>query len=144
MTAEPADKATRIGIAVVEHEGRYLVGTRGPDGPLAGYSEFPGGKCQADETPAATAIRECFEETGLRVEIVELLLELEFDYSHGRVDLRFFLCRPVADSDVTALGASFTWIPAQWLSERRFPDANAPVIAKLIERARWNSAPGSA
>ena len=49
----------RIGIAVVEHEGRYLVGTRGPDGPLAGYAEFPGGKCLPDELPEMCAIREC-------------------------------------------------------------------------------------
>ena len=36
MSSEP----TQIGIAVVEHEGRYLVGTRGSDVPLDGYDEL--------------------------------------------------------------------------------------------------------
>ena len=38
-------KLVRVGIAVVEHANQYLVGVRGPIGPLAGYDEFPGGKC---------------------------------------------------------------------------------------------------
>ena len=49
----------RIGIAVVEHAGRYLVGIRGPDVPLAGYAEFPGGKCLPNESPEDCAVREC-------------------------------------------------------------------------------------
>jgi 8-oxo-dGTP diphosphatase len=125
-----------IGIAVVEHEGRYLVGIRGPEGPLPGYAEFPGGKCDRDESPAGTAIRECFEETGLRVEIVEPLLEREFDYPHGRVDLRFFLCRPTTGSNVSDLRGTFRWAGATELARLTFPEANGPVIDKLIERAQ--------
>jgi mutator protein MutT len=125
-----------IGITVVEHEGRYLVGTRGEGGPLPGYAEFPGGKCHGDETPAEAAIRECFEETGLRVEITEPLLEREFDYPHGRVELRFFLCRPAAGSDVTRPQGAFRWVDARELTALQFPEANAPVIDKLLDRTR--------
>jgi mutator protein MutT len=132
-------KTTRIGIAVVEHHERYLVGVRGESGPLPGNSEFPGGKCHAGETPAAAAIRECFEETGIRVEIIEPLLEREFDYPHGRVDLRFFLCRPAAGCDVTQLRGSFCWIPSRELSSLRFPEANAPVVDRLLDRARYTT-----
>ena len=49
-------KLVRVGIAVVEHANQYLVGVRGPIGPLAGYDEFPGGKCIANETAAACAV----------------------------------------------------------------------------------------
>lgn len=133
---EYMSRGNEIGIAVVEHQGRYLVGTRGPDGPLPGYAEFPGGKCDLDEeTPAGAAIRECFEETGLRAEIVEPLLEREFDYPHGRVDLRFFLCRPAAGSDVNDLRGTFHWADAGTLSRLKFPEANGPVIDKLLDRA---------
>ena len=55
-------KLVRVGIAVVEHDRKYLVGVRGPTGPLAGYDEFPGGKCIGYETAAACAVRECMEE----------------------------------------------------------------------------------
>jgi len=140
---EPA-QPTRIGIAVVEHQGRYLVGTRGEGRPLPGYAEFPGGKCHADETPAAAANRECFEETGLRIEIIELLLEREFDYPHGRVDLSFVLCCPAPGSDVTQMRGSFRWVAINELPHLKFPDANAPVIDKLVERARPNAQSGFA
>lgn len=125
-----------IGIAVVEEHGRYLVGTRGEGGPLAGYAEFPGGKCNEGETPAGAALRECFEETGLRVEVIEPLLAREFDYPHGRVDLRFFLCRPAAGSNTAALRGSFRWVDADELARLKFPEANGPIIDKLIERAQ--------
>lgn len=124
-----------IGIAIVEHNGRYLVGTRGPDGPLPEFAEFPGGKSHADETPAGTAIRECFEETGLRVDIIEPLLEREFDYPHGRVDLRFFLCRPAPGSDTTQLRGSFRWVDADALVRLQFPEANGPIVNRLVEHA---------
>ena len=48
----------QVGIAVVEHAGRYLVGVRGPDVPLAGFAEFPGGKFLINESPFDCAIRE--------------------------------------------------------------------------------------
>ena len=134
---EHMSRGNEIGIAVVEHQGRYLVGTRGRDGPLPGYSEFPGGKCDLDEeTPAGAAIRECFEETGLRVEIIEHLFEREFDYPHSRVDLRFFLCRPAAGSDVHNLRGTFRWVEAAELMQLQFPEANGPVIDKLLDRSR--------
>ena len=54
-----------IGIAVVEQAGHFLIGTRGPDVPLAGFAEFPGGKCYEEEAAEDCAVRECLEETGL-------------------------------------------------------------------------------
>ena len=84
----------RIGIAVIEHDGRYLIGIRGPDGPLPGYAEFPGGKCHPDESAEECAVRETLEETGLIIIIERLLLRREFSYPHATVDLHFFLCHP--------------------------------------------------
>ncbi|HUG19005.1 MAG TPA: NUDIX domain-containing protein, partial [Planctomycetaceae bacterium] len=60
-----AERAVRVGIAIVEHQGRYLVGTRPADADLPGKLEFPGGKCEEGESPEHAATRECLEETGL-------------------------------------------------------------------------------
>ena len=54
-----------IGIAVVEHQGSYLIGIRPAGASLAGFAEFPGGKCEAGEEPAAAAVRECLDGTDL-------------------------------------------------------------------------------
>jgi mutator protein MutT len=130
MTAEP----TRIGIAVVERDGRFLVGIRGDDGPLPGYAEFPGGKCHPGESPAECAIRECREETGLRVDVTQPLLSRQYEYPHGRVDLHFFLCTPARESDFARTHARFRWVAAPELSSLKFPPANDEVITRLVDR----------
>jgi len=126
----------RIGIAVVEHAGCYLIGTRGPDGPLPGYAEFPGGKCDPDEPPDACAIRECLEESALAISVEKLLLNREFVYPHATVDLYFFLCHPLDVQDVDVDHHGFRWVPAKELQLLKFPEANAPVVQALCELAK--------
>ena len=131
--------STTIGIAIVEHEGRFLVGWRSDDQVLAGHAEFPGGKCEPDEEPAACAIRECLEETGLPVTPVEQLNHCEFTYPHGTVDLHFWLCHlaPGVDSEKITLASQsgFRWVPREELSRLDFPDANREVIRQLSRQA---------
>ncbi|MFG0335817.1 MAG: (deoxy)nucleoside triphosphate pyrophosphohydrolase [Maioricimonas sp. JB049] len=131
---QTAGNPTRIGIAVVEREGRYLVGVRPPERPLAGMAEFPGGKCDPDESAAACAVRECLEETGLRVEIRELLQEQLHEYPHDVVHLHFFLCSLVSGEPLEANG-TFRWCVLQELAELEFPEANEPVVQQLLDRA---------
>jgi mutator protein MutT len=118
----------RIGIAVVEHDGCYLIGTRGPDSPLPGYAEFPGGKCQPDESAEDCAVRETLEESGLNIIIERLLLRREFSYPHATVDLHFFLCHPIDQRSVSDDHQGFRWIPASELAALKFPEANEPLV----------------
>ena len=121
----------KIGIAVVERDGKYLVGTRGPDGPLPGFSEFPGGKCHPGESPADCARRECFEETGLEVEPLELLHNQQHDYPDVAVDLFFWRCVPRVAREIAADHNGYRWLPAAELPRLKFPAGNQQVIAKL-------------
>lgn len=124
---------TPIGVAVVEHRGRYLIGFR-PDGcPLAGYAEFPGGKCHLGETPGLCACRECLEETGLEVRAVDLLMHRVFTYPHGTFDLHFWLCRPTSRAIVVDEHKGYRWVPAGELSSLKFPEANLPLIDVLAK-----------
>ena len=140
--SDASSAPTRIGIAVVEHDGRFLVGIRSEDGPLAGYAEFPGGKCHADESAAECAIRECCEETGLRVDVTGPLLSREYEYPHGKVELHFFLCTPAAGSAHVPSHAGFRWVLAPDLPTLRFPPANDVVIDRLVDRSA-NRRPGT-
>jgi 8-oxo-dGTP diphosphatase len=121
---------TRIAVAVVEHDGQFLVGIRPQGVPLAGYSEFPGGKVQADESPEQAAVRECLEETGLEIELLGDYPALVHQYDHDRLRLYFFRARCV--SQPVDPQPPFQWVRRAKLAERMFPPANDALIAHLL------------
>jgi mutator protein MutT len=120
---------TRIAIAVVEHDGRYLIGRRAEGAPLAGLWEFPGGKIQAGETAELAAARECLEETGLAVEVGPAYPPVVHQYAHGKVALEFFACRPLEPERKPK--APFRWVLAEDLGAYEFPAANGGLVAYL-------------
>jgi 8-oxo-dGTP diphosphatase len=122
---------TPIAIAVVEQEGRFLVGMRPEGVPLAGYAEFPGGKVRADETIDATACRECREEAGLEVVPSGPPEIVDWQYDHGAVRLHFVPCRVVAAREPRA---PFRWVERSELALLSFPPANAALVASLVGR----------
>lgn len=68
-----SDHGPRAGIVVVRDRSVLLV--RQYRLLIDGFSwEIPGGKIDDGETPEVAAVRECFEETGLRCRRVDLLL----------------------------------------------------------------------
>ena len=127
--------AVRIGIAVVESAGRILVGERSPDSPLPGLAEFPGGKCESDETPRACAVRECQEETGLIVIPQEQIATIEHSYPHGDVELHFWRCGLSPElPDMATPVSPFRWIQFEELASLQFPDANRSVLDQLLQK----------
>jgi len=126
----------RIAVAVVESDGHTLVGVRPDGGDLAGYHEFPGGKCESDETPRACAVRECREETGLVVVPREHLVTTTHDYEHARVEIHFWRCVLSPDlPDRAAARDGFQWVPLSELNSLKFPEANNEVLRLLAPSA---------
>lgn len=122
---------TRIGIAVVEHAGRFLVGVRRADSPLPGKAEFPGGKCEAGESPAECAVRECLEETGMAVVPVRLLDQRVHTYAHGTVELSFWLCEFIEQKQIAQDRTDHQWVSREELQALDFPEANRHVVDLL-------------
>jgi 8-oxo-dGTP diphosphatase len=113
---------------------------------LAGYWEFPGGKCRPGEPPEDAAVRECREETGFEVIAVCVRCRVTHQYDHGTVDLSFIDCRLAPDphaapgcriserSEGRALPGPlppFRWVAACDLINYKFPPANAQVVREL-------------
>src|SRR5262245_44090621 len=117
---------TPIAIAVVEWEGRFLVGQRPAGVPLAGLWEFPGGKIEPGESPEEAAVRECREEAGLVVESLWRYPQRVQQYDHDRLTLHFIACRPVADTP-TDSKPPFRWIPREEQPQYEFPSGNRGV-----------------
>jgi len=123
------DEPTLIAIAVVEDSGNFLVGVRPEDVALAGFSEFPGGKVETGESPAAAAVRECLEETGLHVRVVATFPEHVHHYEHDQVRLAFFHCCPKQPGEQPR--APFRWVERAKLGTLRFPAGNDALLAML-------------
>lgn len=126
---------TPIAVAVIEHGGKFLIGRRPEGVPLAGYWEFPGGKVQADETPADAARRECREESGLEVTIVGEFPDVVHQYDHDRLRLYFFECRltseQISPADEPPTPPGYRWVSRRELRDYQFPPANDALIALL-------------
>ena len=127
-------EAKQIGITIVRHSGHVLVGVRHEGQVLAGWAEFPGGKCESGEDPATCAARECLEETGIAVQPVELLERIEHRNEYGSIDLHFFSCRLVVDDagDWPQPTNGFRWIPIAELATLSFPEANRSIVERLV------------
>ncbi len=108
-----------------------MVGLRPAGKPLAGLSEFPGGKVHPGETPAEAAERECREETGLSIIVVEPYPIVEHDYPHGRLALHFFHCMLAKPTDEATPSEPFRWVEREELARLKFPEANRALLEAL-------------
>ena len=122
---------TRIAIAVVEHDGRFLIGQRPEGVPLAGLWEFPGGKIEAGETAEQAAVRECREEAGLIVQPMFRYPAAVHEYAHGAVELEFVGCGVVSGEQVEPQ-SPFRWVKRRELAQYEFPQANRELIRQLL------------
>ena len=111
-----------------------MIGRRVENNVLGGFWEFPGGKAESGETPAATAVREAAEELDVEVEPTESLPPLHLDYPHARITLTPVLCRITCGEPRPLAAAELRWIPLTDLPRYPFPPANAPLIKTLLAR----------
>lgn len=122
----------QVAIGLIWRNDCLVVGRRPEGKPLAGYFEFPGGKCEPGETPLQTVVRECLEETGLRVHATSLRLVGEQQYAHGRLRLHFVDCTLAEPSDeIPELPPPFQWIPRNQVVTLSFPAGNDEVLRTL-------------
>ena len=130
-----------IGVgAVIVSDGRALLIRRGQP-PLLGEWSLPGGVLECGETLRDAAIREAREETGLVVEVGEMLgvYERVIRSEDGRVRYHYvlidFLCRAVAGelkagSDAAEAG----WFSCEELPALRLAFDADDVVRKGLER----------
>jgi len=112
---------------------RFYIQKRPSKGHLGGLWEFPGGKAEAGETPEQALIRECREELGCGVEIVESLPVVRHAYSHFKIEMSPFICRlESGGGEPRALeNQEFKWIGMDELDDYPFPGANHKFFPKL-------------
>lgn len=123
--------------AIVEHEGRVLlVKRRHP--PAADLYAFPGGRSEPGETLEETALRELFEETGLRGRSPQLFAfydlkgEEDGDGPPSHFHLSVFRVELAEMAEVMAADDA---LEAAWFALEDAPSLAAPAsVIECIER----------
>lgn len=128
------EQVIRVGVAVVQWHGAFLVGVRDDTKVLAGLAEFPGGKQRDGESAIECAVRECLEETQLVVNPIRVHSCVTHRYAHGLIELTFVLCEPA--NEKSAPGHGFRWVPRKELAQLNFPAANHALIEQLREETQ--------
>ncbi len=131
MRLDEPDRPICVGIGLIERAGNFLIRQRLAGQAMAGYWEFPGGKCEAGETPELATERECLEEVGVQVVVGKLFRRIVHRYPHGLVELHYFRCRIPETRDEPRPDSGFRWVAADDLLRYRFPEANEAVIEVL-------------
>lgn len=124
-----------VAIGVICHDQQVLLAWRHADRPQGGCWEFPGGKLEADETPAAALKRELEEEIGITA--IAFTQWGSFTYSYGlgetarQVRLHIFRVHAFSGEPFGREGQSVEWFDRQALAHIPIPAANLPIVRWL-------------
>jgi 8-oxo-dGTP diphosphatase len=126
----PRAPLTVVGAAILNDRGQVLAAQRAEPPALAGGWEFPGGKVEPGESDEAAIVRECQEELGVVVQLVDRLGS-DLPLRDGRGVLRVWLAR-LADGEPRALEhAALRWLDATELDDVAWLPADAPLVEQL-------------
>jgi 8-oxo-dGTP diphosphatase len=120
--------------------GRYLITRRRRGSHLAGLWEFPGGKLEAGETPAACLRRELGEELSATFTVGELVETVRWEYPDRTVILHFFDCRHASGDIAPTEGQAMEWVEPARLLGYDFPPADRELIQRLSRRGPQRTA----
>ncbi len=116
--------------AVIERDGRFLLGLRPAGTHLAGHWEFPGGKCDPHETHAEALRRELHEELDIEAEVGALEHAVTHVYPERTVELHFYRCTCTGEAK-GMIGQDVRWVAREDLAHLPFPEADGELIARL-------------
>jgi mutator protein MutT len=129
----PQKKYRRIGVGVIwdRDRQRILIDRRLPEGELAGYWEFPGGKIEPNEDAEACIKRELQEELAIDVEVGDHLITIDHEYETLKVRLIVHHCTLVSGEPQAIACSEIRWVTVEDLDSYQLPSANYQIVQAL-------------
>jgi 8-oxo-dGTP diphosphatase len=120
-------------VALIDVDGRVLLGQRPEGKSMAGLWEFPGGKVESGETPEAALVRELNEELGIDTweSCLAPLTFASHSYEKFHLLMPLFACRKWNGTPQSRENQALKWVNANELSSYPMPAADIPLIPIL-------------
>lgn len=121
---------------LIQEGKRYLLIKRAAE-PDAGLWTVPGGLVEVGEKAADAAVREALEETGLVVEIVEVLdvVDKIVKDENSRIRYHYVIIDYLANPRGGSLRAASDALDALWMEAEEFPQYElSPTLIELLKR----------
>lgn len=120
-------------VALIDTDGRVLLGQRPEGKSMAGLWEFPGGKVEDGETPEMALIRELEEELGINTwqSCLAPLTFASHSYDSFHLLMPLFACRKWEGVPQSKEGQSLSWVKPHDLKSYPMPAADVPLIPIL-------------
>lgn len=117
---------------IEDGRGRFLACLRPQGKHLGGLWEFPGGKVDPGEAPAAALVRELREELGVEILVLESLQAVDWEYSDVTIRLRPYRSRVVSGEIRAIEHQEVRWCDSSDWEELDWAPADVPVIREWL------------
>lgn len=123
-----------VGGIILNEAAQVLLAQRPEGKRLAGFWEFPGGKVEDGESPAAALQRELMEELNLKVEVLEDIGRFAHTYEWGVIELHVFAVRALNAPSLTPDVQAIRWLYPTEIETATLAPADLPALNEYRHR----------
>jgi len=120
------------GIIYSDDKTKVLLSLRKPEQHQGNCWEFPGGKVETAESIEHALVRELDEELGIRVLECKPYCQIDHEYVDKAIRLHFWAVDKFDGMPTGRESQQLDWFSVSKLSQLKFPEANLPVVTRLI------------
>jgi len=122
----------KVTAAILEENGKVLIGRRKPGKHMGGKWEFPGGKIEPGETPQDSLARELQEELAIRVSVGQFLCSSFYEGDGVSLELLVYRVQRLEGEPALIEHEELRWVRPEELTGFDLADSDRTVVRRLF------------